>query len=48
MPSLEEKLERELDKQAVVVACRFPFPNWKPDQEIGVGIDTVWVYQKNK
>ena len=46
MRQLESKLENELVKGSVVVACRFKFPTWKPVQEIGVGVDTVWKYQR--
>jgi len=46
MSQLESKLEKELVKGSVVVACRFKFPTWKPVQEIGVGVDTVWKYQR--
>uniref|UniRef100_A0A8C5C4V3 FATP synthase c subunit lysine N-methyltransferase n=1 Tax=Gadus morhua TaxID=8049 RepID=A0A8C5C4V3_GADMO len=43
---ITEKLERNVDLQSTarVVACRFPFPSWVPDQMAGEGIDTVWVY----
>ncbi|XP_067109650.1 ATP synthase subunit C lysine N-methyltransferase isoform X2 [Osmerus mordax] len=44
MDQLEDKLERELQSSAKVVACRFPFPTWVPDATAGEGIDTVWVY----
>ncbi|XP_056149414.1 ATP synthase subunit C lysine N-methyltransferase isoform X2 [Lampris incognitus] len=44
MDQLEEKLGNELQSTAKVVACRFPFPTWVPDQTAGEGIDTVWVY----
>lgn len=44
MDELEDKLERELQSSAKVVACRFPFPSWVPDATAGEGIDTVWVY----
>ncbi|KAJ6661322.1 hypothetical protein lerEdw1_014950 [Lerista edwardsae] len=44
MPQLEEKLGEELQLDARVVACRFPFPHWKPNHSIGEGIDTVWAY----
>lgn len=44
MDQLEDKLERELQSSAKVVACRFPFPTWAPDATAGEGIDTVWVY----
>ncbi|XP_036918894.1 ATP synthase subunit C lysine N-methyltransferase [Sturnira hondurensis] len=44
MPQLEKKLGLELRDDARVIACRFPFPHWIPDQVTGEGIDTVWVY----
>ena len=25
---------------------RFRFPNWRPVDEIGEGVDTVWRYQR--
>ncbi|KYO34651.1 protein FAM173B [Alligator mississippiensis] len=31
MPQLEKKLEDELEHDARVIACRFPFPHWMPD-----------------
>ncbi|XP_012577176.1 PREDICTED: protein FAM173B [Condylura cristata] len=44
MPQLAKKLELELEDGARVIACRFPFPNWTPDEVTGEGIDTVWAY----
>ncbi|XP_025061361.1 protein FAM173B isoform X5 [Alligator sinensis] len=44
MPQLEKKLEDELEHDARVIACRFPFPHWMPDYTTGEGIDTVWAY----
>ncbi|XP_033838078.1 ATP synthase subunit C lysine N-methyltransferase [Periophthalmus magnuspinnatus] len=44
MERLEHKLAEELPSTAKVVACRFPFPTWLPEQTVGEGIDTVWVY----
>lgn len=44
MEQLEQKLARELPSSAVVVACRFPFPNWVPEGTAGEGMDTVWLY----
>lgn len=44
MEQLEDKLGRELHSSARVVACRFPFPSWVPDDTAGEGIDTVWMY----
>nr|XP_006013681.1 PREDICTED: protein FAM173B isoform X1 [Latimeria chalumnae]XP_006013682.1 PREDICTED: protein FAM173B isoform X1 [Latimeria chalumnae]XP_014339461.1 PREDICTED: protein FAM173B isoform X1 [Latimeria chalumnae] len=47
MPCLEQKLEKELQGSARVIACRFPFPQWVPDHMMGEGIDTVWTYDTN-
>lgn len=44
MPQLEKKLELELEDDARVIACRFPFPHWTPAQVTGEGVDTVWAY----
>ncbi|NXG42671.1 F173B methyltransferase, partial [Psilopogon haemacephalus] len=44
MPQLERKLEEELEHNARIIACRFPFPSWIPDHTAGEGTDTVWVY----
>ncbi|KAG2458416.1 F173B methyltransferase, partial [Polypterus senegalus] len=44
MSQLESKLQNELKVTAKVVACRFPFPTWLPDDITGEGIDTVWAY----
>uniref|UniRef100_A0A2K6EYK1 ATP synthase subunit C lysine N-methyltransferase n=2 Tax=Propithecus coquereli TaxID=379532 RepID=A0A2K6EYK1_PROCO len=44
MLQLEKKLELELEDDARVIACRFPFPHWTPDHVTGEGIDTVWAY----
>ncbi|NXI17984.1 F173B methyltransferase, partial [Irena cyanogastra] len=44
MPQLEKKLEEELECNARIIACRFPFPCWIPDDTTGEGIDTVWAY----
>jgi len=44
MEQLEVKMGNELVPNAIVVACRFPFPNWQPLLVEGTGIDKVWVY----
>ncbi|MBN3304034.1 ATP synthase subunit C lysine N-methyltransferase [Amia ocellicauda] len=44
MAPLEDKLQGELQISAKVIACRFPFPTWVPNQTAGEGIDTVWAY----
>jgi hypothetical protein len=48
MPQLEKKLESDLTPDSKVVACRFPFPNWTPNDVIGEGIDSVWLYKNIK
>lgn len=48
MPQLEKKLEQELEDDARVIACRFPFPHWTPDHITGEGIDTVWAYDMSR
>ncbi|XP_043481436.1 ATP synthase subunit C lysine N-methyltransferase [Leptopilina heterotoma] len=45
MAEIEEKFNNELNKNSVVVACRFPLPNSVPVLTVGEGIDTVWVYK---
>ncbi|KAM6455040.1 ATP synthase subunit C lysine N-methyltransferase [Liasis olivaceus] len=44
MLQLEKKLGDELQQDARVIACRFPFPHWRPKHSFGEGIDTVWAY----
>ncbi|XP_032076104.1 ATP synthase subunit C lysine N-methyltransferase isoform X2 [Thamnophis elegans] len=44
MLQLEKKLGDELLEDARVIACRFPFPHWRPNHSFGEGIDTVWAY----
>lgn len=48
MSELETKLAADLagSPTSEVVACRFPFPNWKPSLTIGEGIDSVWLYRQ--
>uniref|UniRef100_A0A8D3C0I4 Adenine nucleotide translocase lysine methyltransferase n=1 Tax=Scophthalmus maximus TaxID=52904 RepID=A0A8D3C0I4_SCOMX len=41
---LQEKLEAELPDDALVVAGRFPFPDWKPCRIEGQGVDRAWAY----
>lgn len=48
MSDLEKKLLSEANKDAKIVACRFPLPNLKPIRVIGDGIDTVWLYTLKK
>lgn len=48
MTDLEKKLLAEANKDAKIIACRFPLPNLKPIRVIGDGIDTVWLYTLKK
>lgn len=41
---LQQKLEAELPEDALVVAGRFPFPNWTPCRVEGQGVDRAWAY----
>ncbi|XP_047427268.1 adenine nucleotide translocase lysine N-methyltransferase isoform X2 [Mugil cephalus] len=41
---LQKKLEAELPDDALVVAGRFPFPDWKPVRVEGLGVDRAWAY----
>lgn len=41
---MQEKLEAELPDDALVVAGRFPFPDWKPCRIEGQGVDRAWAY----
>uniref|UniRef100_A0A3Q4GKL4 Adenine nucleotide translocase lysine methyltransferase n=1 Tax=Neolamprologus brichardi TaxID=32507 RepID=A0A3Q4GKL4_NEOBR len=41
---LQEKLEAELPDDALVVAGRFPLPDWKPCIIEGHGMDRAWAY----
>ncbi|KAG7505714.1 hypothetical protein JOB18_038325 [Solea senegalensis] len=41
---LQEKLQNELPDDALVVAGRFPFPDWKPFKIEGQGVDRAWAY----
>lgn len=45
MTDLEKKLLTEANKEAKIIACRFPLPNVKPSRVIGEGIDSVWLYK---
>lgn len=48
MEQLEQKLASELPSGAVVVACRFPLPNWVPERTAGEGINMVWLYNARR
>lgn len=45
MQDVENKILKESENDTMVAACRFPFPNMKPNETIGEGIDTVWIYK---
>lgn len=49
LPRVAEKLERELPKDAVVIAHGFPFPNWKPSATLRIPDDVrgpFYVYNR--
>uniref|UniRef100_UPI0037E7752C adenine nucleotide translocase lysine N-methyltransferase n=1 Tax=Semicossyphus pulcher TaxID=241346 RepID=UPI0037E7752C len=41
---LQQKLQAELPDDALVVAGRFPFPDWTPCRTEGHGVDRAWAY----
>uniref|UniRef100_A0A3Q2Q0M1 Adenine nucleotide translocase lysine methyltransferase n=2 Tax=Fundulus heteroclitus TaxID=8078 RepID=A0A3Q2Q0M1_FUNHE len=41
---LQKKLHAELPDDALVVAGRFPFPDWNPCRIEGQGVDRAWAY----
>uniref|UniRef100_A0A3Q3ATT2 Si:dkey-190g11.3 n=2 Tax=Kryptolebias marmoratus TaxID=37003 RepID=A0A3Q3ATT2_KRYMA len=42
MELLGEKLLDELPEEALVIACRFPFPNWPQKSFVGSGLDQTF------
>lgn len=48
MPDIEKKILTELQKECVIVTCRFPLPNINAMSMVGEGIDTVWIYKVPK
>lgn len=44
MEVLADKLLKELPDDALVVACRFPFPHWPPQSTLGSGLNQTWAY----
>lgn len=48
MEPLEKYLTESASKQQIIYACRFPFRNLSQLDEVGEGIDTVWVYKLRK
>ncbi|OTF80229.1 methyltransferase-like protein [Euroglyphus maynei] len=48
MPLIEQKIRDDCDRRqrsTILIACRFPLPNWHPYQTFGTGIDQVWLYK---
>lgn len=41
---LQQKLHAELPNDAIVVAGRFPLPDWTPCRIEGHGVDRAWAY----
>uniref|UniRef100_A0AAQ4R1J7 Adenine nucleotide translocase lysine methyltransferase n=2 Tax=Gasterosteus aculeatus aculeatus TaxID=481459 RepID=A0AAQ4R1J7_GASAC len=41
---LQKKLQNELSDDALVVAGRFPFPDWTPCRIEGHGVNRAWAY----
>ncbi|XP_040897306.1 ATP synthase subunit C lysine N-methyltransferase isoform X1 [Toxotes jaculatrix] len=44
MTVLGDKLLKELPDDALVIACRFPFPNWPHQSSVGSGLDQTFAY----
>ncbi|XP_048848202.1 adenine nucleotide translocase lysine N-methyltransferase [Brienomyrus brachyistius] len=44
LPLLQQKLLAELPDDALVVAGRFPFPDWRACRVEGEGVDRAWAY----
>lgn len=42
---LQQKLLVELPEDALIVAGRFPFPDWTPCRIEGEGVDRAWAYR---
>ncbi|KAK5614608.1 hypothetical protein CRENBAI_016033 [Crenichthys baileyi] len=45
MEVLAEKLLKELPQDALVISCRFPFPNWPQKSTVGSGLDQTFAYE---
>ncbi|MEQ2209257.1 hypothetical protein XENOCAPTIV_027462, partial [Xenoophorus captivus] len=45
MEVLGEKLLKELPQDALVIFCRFPFPNWPQKSTVGSGLDQTFAYE---
>lgn len=48
MSHLERYLKESNKKTQTIFACRFPFKDLKHVDEIGTGIDTVWIYKLDR
>ncbi|XP_076174189.1 ATP synthase subunit C lysine N-methyltransferase isoform X2 [Ptiloglossa arizonensis] len=48
MQDIENKFVTELQKDCVIIACRFPLPNMNAMKIVGEGVDTVWIYKVSK
>lgn len=48
MEPLDKRLKELNKKSQTIFACRFPFSNLPQIDQIGEGIDTVWVYKLDK
>lgn len=48
MTDIETKFMQELQKDCVIIACRFPLPTLNVIKVIGEGVDTVWIYKVPK
>ncbi|KAK2588650.1 hypothetical protein KPH14_006416 [Odynerus spinipes] len=46
MEDIEQKFNTELQRDSVIIACRFPLPNKDPIATIGEGVDAVWIYKR--
>uniref|UniRef100_A0A3Q2CU87 Si:dkey-190g11.3 n=1 Tax=Cyprinodon variegatus TaxID=28743 RepID=A0A3Q2CU87_CYPVA len=44
MELLGEKLLKELPQDALVISCRFPFPNWPQKSAVGFGLEQTFAY----
>lgn len=49
MNRLEPRLQKELKSGACVYSCRFPCPNWPPQQTVSFGnkFNTYFIYRKD-
>lgn len=45
MELLGEKLLKDRPQDALVISCRFPFPNWPQKTSAGSGLDQTFAYE---